>query len=71
MERFKLLPVGGGLVNYHKNAVLSSCADYIQVLRNGGSVVTESCGNNTGDHWGLLEERMLCTYIGERDCASP
>jgi len=44
-------------------SILSSCADYIQVIRSGGFGVTESCGNITGDNANQLEGRMLCMHL--------
>jgi len=46
-----------------QNAILSSCADYIQVIRSGGIGVIESCGNDTGNNAHLLQERKLYMHL--------
>ena len=43
-------------------SILSSCADYVQVIR-GGFGVTETCGTDAGDNTNQLEGRMLCMHL--------
>lgn len=44
-------------------SILSSCADYIEVIRSGGFGRTESCGNIAGDNANQLEGRTLCMHL--------